>query len=65
MNDLAYDVKYSLIKGKDDLRYKPKYQNKLRDNKRSRSSRSSDAGGSIDKNKTRIEMIKMNGVKHP
>jgi len=58
-------VKYSLIKGKDDLRYKPKYQNKLRDNKRSRSSRSSDAGGSIDKNKMRIEMIKMNGVKHP
>lgn len=57
-------MKYSLIKGKDDIKFKPKYQNKLRDSRKSRSNRSSDGGSNMDKNKTRIEMIKMNGVKN-
>lgn len=59
MNDLEYDVKYNLIKGKSDLNQQSKYHKNLKSKLRpsqAKRSQSRESGISLEKYKKAMDM---------
>lgn len=63
-NDLDYDIKYNLVKGKSEFSRAEHYKSKLR-NKDRRSSNPSSQGVSMAKYKNRFEMLKASKTINP